>query len=60
MRDPKRIPEVLKILEKIWAENPDLRLGQLICNVIPESSLYYIEDRDLAYTLQKYYENEKN
>ena len=30
MRDPNRIPEILKELEKIWSKYPDLRLGQLI------------------------------
>lgn len=24
--------------------HPDLRLGQLICNIIPEDKLYYVED----------------
>lgn len=30
MRDPKRIKPVLERIEKIWIENPDYRLGQLI------------------------------
>ena len=30
MRDKTRIPEMLKLIEEIWNENPDLRLGQLI------------------------------
>lgn len=29
MRDPQRIPLILKELEEIWKENPDLRLGPL-------------------------------
>lgn len=33
MRDPNRIPEILKELEKYWTAAPDLRLGQLINNL---------------------------
>ena len=32
MRDPKRIPQVLQLLEKVWADSPDQRLGQLLMN----------------------------
>ncbi len=32
MRDPKRIDEMLKLLERAWKSQPDLRLGQLIAN----------------------------
>lgn len=48
MRDKKRIPKILKELEQIWKNNPDLRLGQLIMiatrpkNICPE--VFYIED----------------
>ena len=56
MRDPKRIADVLKVLEKVWREEPDLRLGQIIVNatkarssgrqiVCPE--IFYIEDDNL-------------
>lgn len=33
MRDPKRIPKVLKDLQAIWECYPDWRLGQLVCNI---------------------------
>ena len=33
MRDPKRIPKVLKNLQTIWECYPDWRLGQLVCNI---------------------------
>jgi hypothetical protein len=33
MRDPERISEVLRKLEMFWRSYPDLRLGQLICNL---------------------------
>jgi hypothetical protein len=30
MRDPKRISEVLELIELIWKKDPDLRFNQLI------------------------------
>jgi hypothetical protein len=33
-RDPARIDQVLEVLRKVWAEFPDLRLGQLLVNAI--------------------------
>ena len=30
MRDPDRIPEVLRMLETAWKQYPDMRLGQLV------------------------------
>lgn len=47
MRNPKRIPEILKRLQKLWEKNPDLRLGQLIENVYDnpsKNSAYLFED----------------
>ena len=32
MRDPKRIPEMLKELEEFWKQVPNWRLGQVISN----------------------------
>jgi len=48
MRDPKRIPKILKEIEKVWEKYPDMRLGQLITNVIEEEFLFYIEDESLV------------
>ena len=31
MRDPQRISEIMPLLQSVWAEVPDLRLGQLLC-----------------------------
>lgn len=44
MRDPKRIDFTLQQIKKIWEKYPDMRLGQLICNVIRCDVLYQIED----------------
>jgi len=51
MRDKNRIPKILKHLEEIWNENPDLRLGQLIMIATrPKSTcpeVFSIEDEDI-------------
>ncbi len=50
-RDPKRIPEVLRLIEQVWQQHPDLRLGQLLLNHLRPVShcpvLYAIEDDEL-------------
>ena len=59
MRDPNRIPELLRIISKVWYTNPDLRLGQLILNGCPtDAGLYYMEDEDLLKNLKRVYEEE--
>ena len=55
MRDIDRIPVILGRLEKIWKNNPDLRLGQLILNVINESILYYLEDDVIITEIENFY-----
>lgn len=51
MRDIDRIPKILNELERIWKSNPDIRLGQLIVNIIkpkePCPELFYAEDEKL-------------
>lgn len=47
MRDPARIPLILAKLEKAWLAAPDLRLGQLIDNILHRANCdhpFYIED----------------
>ena len=34
MRDPKRIPIIIKKLEEAWLKFPDWRLGQLVSNLL--------------------------
>ena len=46
MRDPERIPIVLKRLGEVWEQRPDWRLCQLIVNVTSIDP-FYIEDEDL-------------
>ena len=55
MRDPNRISKVLDSIKKIWEKYPDMRLGQLICNVLRDPTLYYVEDDELVEFLNQYY-----
>jgi len=60
MRDTGRIPKILKRLQRIWEKEPDLRLGQLIENVFPNTefdyiSSYYLEDIPFIETLERFY-----
>ena len=61
MRDPKRIPEMLKELEEFWKQVPDWRLGQVISNfsyeITGNNDPFYIEDKDLLELLKQ--KNEK-
>jgi uncharacterized protein YihD (DUF1040 family) len=62
-RDPKRIPEVLDALKKIWKKYPDQRLGQLLLNFAflegskgkdqTDSSIHAQEDDITLKNLQK-------
>ena len=47
--------DLIKLLAKIQAENPKLRLGQIIGNAVPEDKIYYISDQDLLVLLRQYY-----
>ena len=55
MRDPNRIPIILETLEKAWSNEPDLRLSQLIVNLInpeePCPEVFYFEDDQLLKAL---------
>lgn len=60
MRDPKRIPKILERLRVIWEQNPDMRLGQLIENVFPNTefdyiSAYFLEDEPFIKELENFY-----
>lgn len=57
MRDINRIDRILDRLKTLWKKYPDLRLGQLILNVINDPALYYIEDEELIDLLEEYYDN---
>jgi len=64
MRDVNRIPEILKELERVWRDNPDFRLGQLITVAVrpsdPHPRTFYIEDDKLLERLKYFGERETN
>lgn len=52
-RDPERIQPMLDLLEAVWREHPDWRLGQLVCNVASAAGgrrldPFTVEDRTMA------------
>lgn len=57
MRDVNRIDLILDRLKTLWKKYPDLRLGQLILNVLQDPVLYYVEDEELIEALEKAYES---
>lgn len=59
MRNPDRIDRVLNTISRVWKKYPDLRLGQLIVNVIPEDRIYYTEDDILEAEINKRYNIEE-
>ena len=63
MRNPDRIPIILKRLENIWMKHPDLRLGQLfinLCFLLKQKGIimFSIEDDELLNELEKMYREE--
>lgn len=58
MRNPDRIDEIILEVARLWKKYPDLRLGQLLCNVLRDPALYYVEDADLIAALKEYYGEE--
>jgi hypothetical protein len=59
MRDPKRIDVILQEISNIWHKYPDMRLGQLIGNVLEGPNLYYVEDDGLVNALKDMYDGKK-
>lgn len=67
-RPPERIKRVLGLLGEIWSLHPDLRLGQLLVNVVRQPGqlrflsqhLFYLEDSALEDLLLKFHESTKN
>ena len=56
MRDPKRIKRILKMIEEVWVEMPDLRLGQLLHWVVgdPECDMFNVEDDLVEQNLERW------
>lgn len=43
MRDPERIDRICELLRQTWHTVPDLRLGQLVVNLLGNDP-FYVED----------------
>ena len=59
MRDPKRIPEILKLLQECWENVPDWRFCQLIENLkryTGYADLFYIEDDKFVQYLKEFFQ----
>lgn len=55
LRDPERIDRIMSLIKKVWKHYPDLRLTQLIMNVLKfQGDPYHIEDIDLEEALKEY------
>lgn len=64
MRNPDRIPIILKRLEIIWSKHSGLRLGQIFVNLYSSLeqkrvSMFSIEDDELLTELEKFFDNNK-
>ena len=61
MRDPKRIERILARVREIWITHPDLRLTQLMMNILNMSSdPYHVEDEYLEKKLIDYQKEQIN
>lgn len=47
MRDPQRIDRVLAKLRALWLTCPDLRLGQIVCNLTGPVPTFHMEDDEM-------------
>ena len=58
-RDPARIDDVLHELRRVWIQQPDLRLTQVLVNlgIVPNTPgmWYYLEDDDIIRGLRDNY-----
>ena len=63
MRDINRIKPILKEIEKLWLQNPDFRIGQLIYVIARtrESTpkLFYMEDDEFLLKLNEFNNSKK-
>lgn len=55
MRDPKRIHNIMVMVETLWKMNPDMRFFQLvewISNVTDANNSFYVEDDKVLDTIE--------
>ena len=49
-----RISPVIRKLEEVWREHPDLRLGQLLVNCAGGKDLFNLEDGELMEAMERF------
>ena len=49
-----RISPVIRKLEEVWREHPDLRLGQLLIDCAGGKDLFNLEDDELMEALERF------
>lgn len=54
MRDPKRIPAVIRSLEAVWMAYPDMRLCQLLAAIHVMDDPFYLEDDKLLVAIRQF------
>ena len=52
-----RISPVIRKLEEVWREHPDLRLGQLLIDCASDKDLFNLEDDELMEVLERFGDN---
>lgn len=63
MRDNNRIKPILKKIEKLWLENPDFRITQLVYVIAKTGEsmpkLFYMEDEEFLEKIEELADNLK-
>ena len=54
IRKRGRISPVIRKLEEVWREHPDLRLGQLLINCAGDKDLFNLEDDELMEAMERF------
>lgn len=58
-REISRIEPMLDEFRKLWEKYPDLRFGQLVCNIVPENQLFYVQDDIMLERIQDWEKNRR-
>lgn len=57
VNESDHIDEILAEIERIWRQRPDYRLGQVICQALPEgiatNEIYYMRDDRLLQAIRR-------
>ena len=55
MRDVNRIRPFLESVAEVWEKYPDLRFGQLVCDVVTNETIrFYMEDDEMLEAFQAF------